>query len=188
MPAARSLPVCWAASAVSARSSRSTAKNGKSPCLFPARTRRHQAQNRPWPWACTHGRPRPCQSLHQPTSRQGAEPLFFSRLPGMGKLDPMSSSSSSRHEPFLPHKRVALSSWRNREMRFSILRAIRSCWLYRLVRSSAKKLLTGKGVQPGDTLIALPSAGLHTNGYSLARKLVFESGKAEAGHVCRESE
>jgi phosphoribosylformylglycinamidine cyclo-ligase len=40
-----------------------------------------------------------------------------------------------------------------------------------------KKLLTGKGVQPGDTLIALPSAGLHTNGYSLARKLVFELAK-----------
>jgi phosphoribosylformylglycinamidine cyclo-ligase len=37
-----------------------------------------------------------------------------------------------------------------------------------------KKLLTGKNVQPGDTLLALPSAGLHTNGYSLARKLVFE--------------
>src|SRR5882724_10624283 len=37
-----------------------------------------------------------------------------------------------------------------------------------------KKLLTGKSVLPGDTLIALPSAGLHTNGYSLARKLIFE--------------
>src|SRR5580692_11131475 len=37
-----------------------------------------------------------------------------------------------------------------------------------------KKLLTGKNVKPGDTLLALPSAGLHTNGYSLARKLVFE--------------
>src|SRR5499427_1285399 len=37
-----------------------------------------------------------------------------------------------------------------------------------------KKWLTGKGVQPGDTLLALPSAGLHTNGYSLARKLIFE--------------
>src|SRR5256884_5199907 len=40
-----------------------------------------------------------------------------------------------------------------------------------------KNLLTGKNVQPGDTLIALPSAGLHTNGYSLARKLVFEVAK-----------
>ncbi len=39
------------------------------------------------------------------------------------------------------------------------------------------KLLTGKAVKPGDTLIALPSAGLHTNGYSLARKLVFDVAK-----------
>jgi phosphoribosylformylglycinamidine cyclo-ligase len=37
-----------------------------------------------------------------------------------------------------------------------------------------KKVLTGKEVKPGDALIALPSAGLHTNGYSLARTLVFE--------------
>jgi len=29
-------------------------------------------------------------------------------------------------------------------------------------------------VKPGDLLLALPSTGLHTNGYSLARKLVFE--------------
>ena len=29
-------------------------------------------------------------------------------------------------------------------------------------------------VRPGDLLIALPSSGLHTNGYSLARKLVFD--------------
>jgi phosphoribosylformylglycinamidine cyclo-ligase len=40
-----------------------------------------------------------------------------------------------------------------------------------------KKLLTGKNVQPGDTLLALPSAGLHTNGYALARKLVFDVAK-----------
>src|ERR1700687_2510929 len=33
-----------------------------------------------------------------------------------------------------------------------------------------KRMLTGKNVKPGDALIALPSAGLHTNGYSLARK------------------
>jgi phosphoribosylformylglycinamidine cyclo-ligase len=40
-----------------------------------------------------------------------------------------------------------------------------------------KNLLTGKNVKPGDTLLGLPSAGLHTNGYSLARKLVFEVAK-----------
>jgi phosphoribosylformylglycinamidine cyclo-ligase len=40
-----------------------------------------------------------------------------------------------------------------------------------------KNILTGKNVKPGDTLLALPSAGLHTNGYSLARKLAFEIAK-----------
>ncbi|HET7745715.1 MAG TPA: phosphoribosylformylglycinamidine cyclo-ligase [Vicinamibacteria bacterium] len=36
------------------------------------------------------------------------------------------------------------------------------------------RALTGASVQPGDHLIALPSLGLHTNGYSLARKVLFE--------------
>src|SRR4051794_3587000 len=35
-------------------------------------------------------------------------------------------------------------------------------------------VITGAHVAPGDVAIALPSVGLHTNGYSLARKLLFE--------------
>src|SRR5215204_4981311 len=35
-------------------------------------------------------------------------------------------------------------------------------------------VIDGKTIAPGDVLLALPSAGLHTNGYSLARKLFFE--------------
>jgi phosphoribosylformylglycinamidine cyclo-ligase len=38
------------------------------------------------------------------------------------------------------------------------------------------KLITGATIKPGDVLIGLPSTGLHTNGYSLARKLLFELG------------
>ena len=37
-----------------------------------------------------------------------------------------------------------------------------------------KEIITGAGVRVGDVLIGLPSSGLHTNGYSLARKIVFE--------------
>jgi phosphoribosylformylglycinamidine cyclo-ligase len=37
-----------------------------------------------------------------------------------------------------------------------------------------EKVIDGKRIVPGDVLLALPSAGLHTNGYSLARKLFFE--------------
>jgi phosphoribosylformylglycinamidine cyclo-ligase len=35
-------------------------------------------------------------------------------------------------------------------------------------------IITGEGIQIGDVLLGLPSNGLHTNGYSLARKLLFE--------------
>ena len=36
------------------------------------------------------------------------------------------------------------------------------------------QMLTGKTIRAGDVLLGLPSNGLHTNGYSLARKLLFE--------------
>jgi phosphoribosylformylglycinamidine cyclo-ligase len=42
-----------------------------------------------------------------------------------------------------------------------------------------KKILDPRRVRPGDLLLALPSSGLHTNGYSLARKLVFGVAKLE---------
>jgi phosphoribosylformylglycinamidine cyclo-ligase len=38
------------------------------------------------------------------------------------------------------------------------------------------KIITGKYIKPGDVVLGLPSNGLHTNGYSFARKLFFEIG------------
>jgi phosphoribosylformylglycinamidine cyclo-ligase len=38
-----------------------------------------------------------------------------------------------------------------------------------------EKIITGTKIKVGDVLIGLPSTGLHTNGYSLARKLFFET-------------
>ena len=37
------------------------------------------------------------------------------------------------------------------------------------------RVVDGRSIAPGDVLIALPSAGLHTNGYSLARRVFFEA-------------
>ena len=36
------------------------------------------------------------------------------------------------------------------------------------------KIVDGKNIKPGDVVLGLPSNGLHTNGYSLARKILFE--------------
>jgi phosphoribosylformylglycinamidine cyclo-ligase len=36
------------------------------------------------------------------------------------------------------------------------------------------RVVDGSRIEPGDVLIGLPSSGLHTNGYSLARRIVFE--------------
>jgi phosphoribosylformylglycinamidine cyclo-ligase len=39
-----------------------------------------------------------------------------------------------------------------------------------------EKIITGENIKPGDVVLGLPSNGLHTNGYSFARKLFFEIG------------
>ena len=48
------------------------------------------------------------------------------------------------------------------------------------------KIITGANIQIGDVLLGLPSNGLHTNGYSLARKLLFEVAKYGPDHYVNE--
>ncbi|MEY2506043.1 MAG: phosphoribosylformylglycinamidine cyclo-ligase [Verrucomicrobiota bacterium] len=43
------------------------------------------------------------------------------------------------------------------------------------------KLIDGRKIKPGDILLGLPSNGLHTNGYSLARKILFEQLRLKTG-------
>ena len=43
------------------------------------------------------------------------------------------------------------------------------------------KVIDGRSIEPGDVVIGLPSTGLQTNGYSLARKLFFELGGYNVG-------
>ncbi|MGH9443983.1 MAG: phosphoribosylformylglycinamidine cyclo-ligase, partial [Thermoanaerobaculia bacterium] len=48
------------------------------------------------------------------------------------------------------------------------------------------RILDGSRVRPGDVLVGLPSAGLHTNGYSLARKVFFDEMKKKPDDAIRE--
>ncbi len=43
------------------------------------------------------------------------------------------------------------------------------------------KIIDGSRIKPGDSVWALPSAGLHTNGYSLARRIIFDQEGLAAG-------
>lgn len=47
--------------------------------------------------------------------------------------------------------------------------------------AAEKDLVRGEGIAPGDVVLGLPSAGLHTNGYSLARKILFDTLHLSAG-------
>ena len=48
------------------------------------------------------------------------------------------------------------------------------------------RVLTGAAIRPGDVVLGLRSAGLHTNGYALARRILFEQARYKPGKKLRE--
>src|SRR5271170_7681659 len=105
---------------------------------------------------------------------QGAEPLFFLDYLAMGKLDPaiveqviegMSRAAKQAGCALIGGETAEMPDFYGPgeyDLAGFIVGAV-----------DASKRLDPANVRAGDVLVALPSSGLHTNGYSLARKLVF---------------
>jgi phosphoribosylformylglycinamidine cyclo-ligase len=109
---------------------------------------------------------------------QGAEPLFFLDYLAMGKLEPdVVEQLVDGMSRACRKAGCALIGGETAEMPgfYPVGEYDLAGFIVGIVER--KNILTGKNVKPGDTLLGLPSAGLHTNGYSLARKLVFEIAK-----------
>jgi phosphoribosylformylglycinamidine cyclo-ligase len=107
---------------------------------------------------------------------QGARPLFFLDYVATGKLDPevIASAVEGVARGCREHG-CALLGGETAEMP-----DVYAAGDYDLAGTivgivEQAKIVDGRSIAPGDVLIGLPSAGLHTNGYSLARKVFFES-------------
>jgi phosphoribosylformylglycinamidine cyclo-ligase len=106
---------------------------------------------------------------------QGAEPLFFLDYLAMGRVNPAvvaqiieGISRAARRAG------CALIGGETAEMPDFYAPDEYDLAGFIVGAVDRERRLTPELVRAGDLLIALPSSGLHTNGYSLARKLVFD--------------
>ncbi len=106
---------------------------------------------------------------------QGATPLFFMDYVGAAKFDGdqfkqiVSGLCKACRE-----NKMALLGGETAEMpglypagEYDLVGTIVGC-------VSKKKLITGKSIRAGDVILGFPSGGLQTNGYSLARRVIFD--------------
>jgi phosphoribosylformylglycinamidine cyclo-ligase len=110
---------------------------------------------------------------------QGATPLFFLDYFAAGKLDAtVTAEVVEGIARGCRENKCALIGGETAEMPGMYAEGEYDLAGFIVGAVEKKQLLTGRKIKPGDSLLGLPSTGLHTNGYSLARKLLFEV----AGH------
>jgi phosphoribosylformylglycinamidine cyclo-ligase len=110
---------------------------------------------------------------------QGARPLFFLDYFAVGKLDAdVAAAVVSGIARGCKANGCALIGGETAEMPGMYQAGEYDLAGFIVGAAERNQLLTGASIVAGDVLIGLPSTGLHTNGYSLARRLFFE----EAGY------
>ena len=106
---------------------------------------------------------------------QGATPMFFMDYLATGKLEPeIAEKVVEGLSTACKHNGCALIGGETAEMSgfYPDGEYDLAGFIVGVVERS--RIITGATVEPGDIVLGLPSNGLHTNGYSLARKLLFE--------------
>lgn len=106
---------------------------------------------------------------------QGAEPLFFLDYLAVGKLEPekVATVVSGIAKACL-ESGCSLIGGETAEMASFYKNGEYDIGGFAVGVAERSKLITGQNIQPGDVLLGLPSSGLHSNGYSLVRKICFD--------------
>lgn len=106
---------------------------------------------------------------------QGATPLFFLDYFAVGKLDAqVAAAVVSGLARGCRNNGCALIGGETAEMPGLYAAAEYDLAGFIVGAAESGGILSGARMAAGDALIGLPSSGLHTNGYSLARKLFFD--------------
>jgi phosphoribosylformylglycinamidine cyclo-ligase len=107
---------------------------------------------------------------------QGATPLYFLDYFAAGKLDAgVAASVVAGIARGCERNSCALIGGETAEMPGMYAESEYDLAGFIVGAAERRGLLTGKQIKAGDILLGLPSTGLHTNGYSLARKLLFDT-------------
>jgi phosphoribosylformylglycinamidine cyclo-ligase len=109
---------------------------------------------------------------------QGAAPMFFMDYLATGKLEPtIAEQIVEGIATACKHNGCALIGGETAEMPGFYPDGEYDLAGFIVGVVERDRIITGKDVQIGDIILGMPSNGLHTNGYSLARKLLFEVGQ-----------
>ena len=116
----------------------------------------------------------------------GAEPLFFLDYVAMAHDDPGAAGGDRPgHQRRLRRRATWRSSAARRRSCPICTRRATTTWpASASASSSATKVIDGSTISPGDVVLGVASSGLHSNGYSLVRKIVFDIAGLDVERPC----
>jgi phosphoribosylformylglycinamidine cyclo-ligase len=120
---------------------------------------------------------------------QGAEPIFFLDYLATGKLAPdVAESIVGGMAQACRDNNCALLGGETAEMPGFYQDGEYDLAGFIVGAVDRARLINGRTIAVGDVLVGVPSSGLHTNGYSLARRIVFDTLKLDVGSYVSELE